>query len=64
VSNQFGTHIVLAIKGRCENMNILAIESSCDETAAAVVQDGRKVLSNIAVAFPTVFDRIYEEVVK
>jgi len=47
VSNQFGTHIVLAIKGRCENMNILAIESSCDETAAAVVQDGRKVLSNI-----------------
>jgi putative glycoprotease GCP len=37
----------LAIKGRCENMNILAIESSCDETAAAVVQDGRKVLSNI-----------------
>jgi len=47
VSNQFGTHIVLAVKGRCENMNILAIESSCDETAAAVVQDGRKVLSNI-----------------
>lgn len=28
-------------------MNILAIESSCDETAAAVVCDGRKVLSNI-----------------
>ncbi|MBR2406115.1 MAG: tRNA (adenosine(37)-N6)-threonylcarbamoyltransferase complex transferase subunit TsaD [Clostridia bacterium] len=28
-------------------MNILALESSCDETAAAVVQDGRKVLSNI-----------------
>ena len=27
-------------------MNILAIESSCDETAAAVVQDGRTVLSN------------------
>ena len=47
MSNKFGTHIVLAVKGRCENMNILAIESSCDETAAAVVQDGRKVLSNI-----------------
>ena len=47
MSNQFGTHIVLGIKGRFENMNILAIESSCDETAAAVVQDGRKVLSNI-----------------
>ena len=26
---------------------ILAIESSCDETAAAVVKDGRKVLSNV-----------------
>lgn len=30
-----------------ENINILAIESSCDETSAAVVQNGRKVLSNI-----------------
>lgn len=28
-------------------MNILAIESSCDETAAAVVKDGSEVLSNI-----------------
>lgn len=28
-------------------MKILAIESSCDETAVAVVEDGRKVLSNI-----------------
>lgn len=28
-------------------MLILAIESSCDETAAAVVEDGRQVLSNI-----------------
>lgn len=28
-------------------MNILAIESSCDETAAAVIEDGRKILSNI-----------------
>ena len=27
-------------------MNLLAIESSCDETAAAVVRDGRTVLSN------------------
>ena len=26
---------------------ILAIESSCDETAAAVVKNGRDVLSNI-----------------
>ncbi len=28
-------------------MRILAIESSCDETAAAVVEDGRRILSNI-----------------
>ena len=28
-------------------MKILAIESSCDETAAAVVEDGKRVLSNI-----------------
>ena len=28
-------------------MRILAIESSCDETAAAVVEDGRKIISNI-----------------
>ena len=28
-------------------MKILAIESSCDETAAAVIEDGRHILSNI-----------------
>ncbi len=28
-------------------MNILGIDTSCDETAAAVVTDGRKILSNI-----------------
>ena len=30
-----------------EDVFILAIESSCDETAAAVVKNGREVLSNI-----------------
>ena len=30
-----------------EDVLILAIESSCDETAAAVVRNGREVLSNI-----------------
>ena len=30
-----------------EDVLILAIESSCDETAAAVVKNGRQVLSNI-----------------
>lgn len=28
-------------------MKILAIESSCDETAAAVIENGRKICSNI-----------------
>jgi N6-L-threonylcarbamoyladenine synthase len=28
-------------------MKILGIESSCDETAAAVVEDGRRMLSNV-----------------
>ena len=28
-------------------MKILAIESSCDETAAAVIEDGRKICSNV-----------------
>ena len=27
-------------------MNILAVESSCDETAVSVVKDGREILSN------------------
>ncbi len=31
-------------------MNILAIESSCDETAAAVVKDGHGVLSNVVAS--------------
>jgi len=31
-------------------MNILGIESSCDETAAAVVRDGKKILSNIVAS--------------
>ena len=30
-----------------EDVYILAIESSCDETAAAVVKNGREVLSNV-----------------
>ncbi len=31
-------------------MKILSIESSCDETAAAVVEDGRKVLSSVVAS--------------
>lgn len=29
-----------------EKVRILAIESSCDETAAAVVENGREIISN------------------
>ena len=43
-------------------MKILAIESSCDETAAAVVEDGRCVLSNI-VATQIAEHRLYGGVV-
>ena len=31
-------------------MKILGIESSCDETAASVVEDGRVVLSNVVAS--------------
>ena len=43
-------------------MNILAIESSCDETAAAVVRDGRTVLSSV-VASQVEEHRLYGGVV-
>ncbi len=31
-------------------MNVLAIETSCDETSAAIVQDGREVLANVVAS--------------
>ena len=43
-------------------MKILAIESSCDETAAAVVEDGRRALSNV-VASQVEEHRLYGGVV-
>ncbi len=36
-------------------MKILAIESSCDETAAAVVEDGVRILSNVVVSQVDIF---------
>ncbi len=36
-------------------MKILGIETSCDETAAAVVEDGREVLSNVVVSQIDIF---------
>ncbi len=44
---------------------ILAIESSCDETAAAVVKNGREVLSNVIssqIALHTVFGGVVPEI--
>src|SRR5450432_3340341 len=32
------------------NVRILGIESSCDETAAAVVRDGREILSSVVAS--------------
>ena len=43
-------------------MKILAIESSCDETAAAVVEDGRRALSNV-IASQVEEHRLYGGVV-
>ncbi len=43
-------------------MKILGIESSCDETAASVVEDGKKILSNI-VATQIAEHRLYGGVV-
>ena len=31
-------------------MLILGIETSCDETAAAIVEDGKKILSNVVIS--------------
>ena len=36
-------------------MKILAIESSCDETAAAIVEDGQTILSNVVVSQVDIF---------
>ena len=44
---------------------ILAIESSCDETAAAVIRDGREVLSNIIysqIELHTVYGGVVPEI--
>ena len=43
-------------------MKVLGIESSCDETAAAVVEDGRTIISNV-IATQIPFHQIYNGVV-
>jgi N6-L-threonylcarbamoyladenine synthase len=37
-------------QGKSSGVRILGIESSCDETAAAVVEDGRKILSSVVAS--------------
>lgn len=47
------------------DINILAIESSCDETAAAVIRNGREVLSNVIysqIALHTVYGGVVPEI--
>ncbi len=51
--------------GCWEDVLILAIESSCDETAAAVVKNGREVLSNVIasqIALHTQFGGVVPEI--
>lgn len=43
-------------------MRVLGIESSCDETAAAIVEDGKTIISNV-VATQIPFHKIYKGVV-
>ena len=48
-----------------EDVLILAIESSCDETAAAVVKNGREVLSNVIssqIALHTLYGGVVPEI--
>ena len=48
-----------------EDIYILAIESSCDETAAAVVKNGRQVLSNVIssqIALHTIYGGVVPEI--
>ena len=53
------------MKNKNEDVTILAIESSCDETAAAVVRNGRDVLSNVIssqIAIHTVYGGVVPEI--
>jgi N6-L-threonylcarbamoyladenine synthase len=38
-------------------MNILGIETTCDETCASLVQDGRKILSNVVASSADIHER-------
>lgn len=60
-----GTADQADVKGGKEDVLILAIESSCDETAASVVRNGREVLSNVIssqIALHTQFGGVVPEI--
>ena len=71
VASRDGQSVELVFEGR-HNMSkkkkillILAIESSCDETAAAVVKNGREVLSNVIssqIALHTLYGGVVPEI--
>ena len=53
------------VNDETRDIKILAIETSCDETAAAVVKNGREVLSNIIysqIKVHTVFGGVVPEI--
>ncbi|WP_249304757.1 tRNA (adenosine(37)-N6)-threonylcarbamoyltransferase complex transferase subunit TsaD [Qiania dongpingensis] len=55
----------MAAEKKEQDVYILAIESSCDETAAAVVKNGREVLSNVIssqIALHTLFGGVVPEI--
>ena len=48
-----------------DNITVLGIETSCDETAASVVKNGREVLSNVIysqIDFHTVYGGVVPEI--
>ena len=54
-----------AVPAEKKPVRILAIESSCDETAAAVVENGRKVLSSVIysqIATHTLYGGVVPEI--
>lgn len=55
----------MELEKRTDDVYILAIESSCDETAAAVVKNGREVLSNVIssqIALHTLYGGVVPEI--
>src|SRR5690348_11626660 len=52
-----GSHSLLVVSSRFPIMRILGIESSCDETGAAVVADGRMILADVVASQASIHER-------